>query len=176
MATTKSLNVTELTGIKIKRELEKGKDGQYYNKYTFCVKIRNKSLTIRLLSGSQDGAERFENLNLCFDENNEAQLIRETTVDKANDNRTTITYKAFGSFDDGDGFIEEVFDVVRPAQRSDASMLDSFISNVLRRRALENGEDIGKDYIGEKVEPLAFLEENAELAKISKKSNSKKEE
>ena len=170
----KVLNVTELTGVKIKRELEKGRDGREYNRYTFITKIRNKTQNIRLLSGSANGSDRFDNLNLCFNDKNEADLIREETKDSVN-NRTTVVYKAEGRFIDDTGFEEIVQDVIRPAQRSDGSMLESFINNVLRRKALENGESVNENYLGEETDSVAVAEENAELAEITKKSNKKKE-
>ncbi len=129
---------------------------------------------IRILSGSLNGSDRFDNLNLCFDDKNEADLIRETVVDTVN-NRTTVTYKAYGKFVDDTGFEEEVSDVIRPAQRSDGAMLESYINNVLRRKALESGEDVNENYLGEETDSVAVAEENAELAEITKKSNKKKE-
>jgi len=125
-----------------------------------------------LLSGSANGSDRFDNLNLCFDDKNEADLIREETKDTVN-NRTTVVYKAEGRFVDDTGFEEIVQDVIRPAQRSDGSMLESFINNVLRRKAIENGESVNENYLGEETDSVAVAEENAELAEITKKSKRK---
>lgn len=167
---TYSLNVTELTGIKIKRMLDKGNDGRTYNNYSFSTKIRNKTQVVHLLSGSSSGADRFEHLNLCFDDKNEADLIRVETVDKSNgDTRRTVVYKAQGGFDDGTGFMEVVSDYVRPAQRSDSAMLEAFISNALRRKAAAEGKELNEDYLGEVTDSVTVAEENAELAEVKKK-------